>query len=67
MDMPYVVCLDQVRAMDNGSPARFTDLSLTVNIMDVNDNPPVVQSPRGYNVSISEVRITSHDAMSSVL
>ncbi|KAA0718277.1 Cadherin-23 Otocadherin [Triplophysa tibetana] len=44
----------KVRAMDNGSPARFTDLSLTVNIMDVNDNPPVVQSPRGYNASISE-------------
>lgn len=51
--------------MDNGSPARFTDLSLTVNIMDINDNPPVLQSPRGYNVSVSEVRITS--VMSSVL
>nr|XP_055027052.1 cadherin-23 isoform X1 [Misgurnus anguillicaudatus] len=44
----------KVRAMDNGSPARFTDLSLTVNIMDVNDNPPVLQSPRGYNVSVNE-------------
>ncbi|XP_051504307.1 cadherin-23 [Myxocyprinus asiaticus] len=44
----------KVRAMDNGSPSRFTDLSLTVNILDVNDNPPVLQSPRGYNVSISE-------------
>lgn len=45
----------QVRASDNGSPPRFTDHSLTVNIVDVNDNAPVVQSPRGYNVSVSEV------------
>ncbi|XP_052468519.1 cadherin-23-like [Carassius gibelio] len=44
----------KVRATDNGSPPRFTDVSLTVNILDVNDNPPMLQSPRGYNVSISE-------------
>ncbi|XP_058240232.1 cadherin-23 [Hemibagrus wyckioides] len=44
----------KVRALDNGSPPRFTDHSLTVNIVDVNDNAPVVHSPRGYNVSISE-------------
>uniref|UniRef100_A0AAR2J7Y9 Cadherin-23 n=1 Tax=Pygocentrus nattereri TaxID=42514 RepID=A0AAR2J7Y9_PYGNA len=44
----------KVRATDNGSPPRFTDHSLTINIVDVNDNTPVVQSPRGYNVSISE-------------
>ncbi|TRY86763.1 hypothetical protein DNTS_008300 [Danionella cerebrum] len=44
----------KVRAIDNGSPPRFTDASLTVNILDVNDNPPVIQSPRGYNVSVSE-------------
>ncbi|XP_048060461.1 cadherin-23 isoform X2 [Megalobrama amblycephala] len=44
----------KVRATDNGSPPRFTDVSLTVNILDVNDNPPVLQSPRGYNVSVSE-------------
>lgn len=48
----------QVRALDNGSPPRFTDHSLTVNIVDVNDNAPVVQSPRGYNVSVSEVSAT---------
>lgn len=47
----------QVRATDNGSPPRFTDHSLTVNIVDVNDNAPVVQSPRGYNVSVSEVGV----------
>ncbi|XP_056327409.1 cadherin-23 [Danio aesculapii] len=44
----------KVRAIDNGSPPRYTDVSLTVNIVDVNDNPPVLQSPRGYNVSVSE-------------
>uniref|UniRef100_A0A8C2E0H1 Cadherin-related 23 n=1 Tax=Cyprinus carpio TaxID=7962 RepID=A0A8C2E0H1_CYPCA len=44
----------KVRAMDSCSPPRFTDVSLTVNILDVNDNPPVLQSPRGYNVSVSE-------------
>lgn len=49
----------QVRALDNGSPPRFTDHSLTVNIVDVNDNAPVVQSPRGYNVSVSEVSANS--------
>uniref|UniRef100_A0A8C2JA51 Cadherin-23 n=1 Tax=Cyprinus carpio TaxID=7962 RepID=A0A8C2JA51_CYPCA len=49
----------KVRATDNGSPPRFTDVSLTVNILDVNDNPPVLQSPRGYNVSVSEVRTTA--------
>ncbi|XP_068183037.1 cadherin-23 [Antennarius striatus] len=44
----------KVRAIDNGSPPRHTDHSLTINILDVNDNPPVIESPRGYNVSISE-------------
>uniref|UniRef100_A0A4W4GSM4 Cadherin-23 n=1 Tax=Electrophorus electricus TaxID=8005 RepID=A0A4W4GSM4_ELEEL len=44
----------KVRATDNGSPPRSTDRSLTVNIVDVNDNAPVIQSPRGYNISISE-------------
>ncbi|XP_076141861.1 cadherin-23 [Alosa pseudoharengus] len=44
----------KVRALDSGSPPRYTDHSLTINILDVNDNGPVVQSPRGYNVSINE-------------
>ncbi|KAA8590065.1 hypothetical protein FQN60_013999, partial [Etheostoma spectabile] len=44
----------KVRAIDNGSPPRLTDHSLTVNILDVNDNAPVIGSLRGYNVSISE-------------
>lgn len=48
----------KVRATDNGSPARFTDRSLTINILDVNDNAPVIQSQRGYNVSISEASTT---------
>uniref|UniRef100_A0A3Q1GPI1 Cadherin-related 23 n=1 Tax=Acanthochromis polyacanthus TaxID=80966 RepID=A0A3Q1GPI1_9TELE len=44
----------KVRAIDNGSPTRHTDHSLTINILDVNDNAPVIESQRGYNVSISE-------------
>uniref|UniRef100_A0AAY4DS48 Cadherin-23 n=1 Tax=Denticeps clupeoides TaxID=299321 RepID=A0AAY4DS48_9TELE len=44
----------RVRAVDNGSPSRYSDLSLTINILDVNDNTPVIQSPRGINISISE-------------
>ncbi|XP_038594037.1 cadherin-23-like [Micropterus salmoides] len=44
----------KVRATDNGSPPRYTDHSLTINILDVNDNAPVIESQRGYNVSISE-------------
>ncbi|KAG7268028.1 hypothetical protein CRUP_021209 [Coryphaenoides rupestris] len=36
----------KVRATDNGSPPRYTDHSLTVNILDVNDNPPA-QASRG--------------------
>ncbi|XP_037320872.2 cadherin-23 [Pungitius pungitius] len=44
----------KVRAIDNGSPPRYTDHSLTINILDVNDNAPVIESQRGYNVSISE-------------
>ncbi|MEQ2163823.1 Cadherin-23, partial [Goodea atripinnis] len=44
----------KVRATDNGSPTRHTDHSLTVNILDVNDNAPVLESQRGYNVSVNE-------------
>lgn len=51
----YMCVLLQVRASDNGSPPRHTDHSLTINILDVNDNAPVIESQRGYNVSISEV------------
>ncbi|MGH0120865.1 UNVERIFIED_CONTAM: hypothetical protein FKN15_024346 [Acipenser sinensis] len=43
-----------VRATDNGSPPRRTDSGLTINVLDVNDNPPVIQNPGGYNVSINE-------------
>ncbi|MGH0125783.1 UNVERIFIED_CONTAM: hypothetical protein FKN15_051024 [Acipenser sinensis] len=49
-----------VRATDNGSPPRRTDRGLTINVLDVNDNPPVIQNPGGYNVSINEVRATDN-------
>lgn len=51
----FMCILSQVRAADNGSPPRHTDHSLTINILDVNDNAPVIESQKGYNVSISEV------------
>ncbi|XP_019902910.3 cadherin-23 isoform X4 [Esox lucius] len=44
----------KLRATDNGVPPRYSDFALTVNILDVNDNAPVIQRPGGYNVSISE-------------
>ncbi|KAF3842337.1 hypothetical protein F7725_024288 [Dissostichus mawsoni] len=44
----------KVRAIDGGSPPRYSDHSLTINILDINDNAPVIESLKGYNVSISE-------------
>uniref|UniRef100_A0A8C3DM31 Cadherin-23 n=1 Tax=Corvus moneduloides TaxID=1196302 RepID=A0A8C3DM31_CORMO len=39
---------------DGGVPPRRKEHILQVNILDVNDNPPVIDSPFGYNVSVSE-------------
>lgn len=36
-----------------------------MNILDVNDNPPIIDSPFGYNVSVSEVS-TQHCLPSSL-
>ncbi|KAM9327300.1 cadherin-23 [Gastrophryne carolinensis] len=44
----------KIQASDNGIPPRRTDYILTVNVMDVNDNPPVIDHPYGYNVSVYE-------------
>ncbi|XP_062319241.1 cadherin-23 isoform X1 [Osmerus eperlanus] len=44
----------KVRATDSGSPPRFSDRSLTINILDVNDNTPIIENQRGYNVSVNE-------------
>ncbi|MEQ2294049.1 hypothetical protein AMECASPLE_039819, partial [Ameca splendens] len=52
-----------VRATDNGSPTRHTDHSLTVNILDVNDNALVLESQTGYNVSVNEVEDIGPNAM----
>lgn len=43
-------------ASDRGTPPRKKDHILQVTILDVNDNPPVIESPFGYNVSVNEVR-----------
>jgi protocadherin Fat 4 len=42
-----------IRAWDKGALPRFTDTMVTVEIHDVNENPPVFVEPE-YNVSISE-------------
>ncbi|XP_075466716.1 cadherin-23 isoform X3 [Ascaphus truei] len=44
----------KVQASDSGSPPRRTEHTLTVNVLDVNDNPPVISSPFGYNISVYE-------------
>lgn len=46
----------QIVASDCGTPPRKKDRILQVTILDVNDNPPVIESPFGYNVSVNEVR-----------
>ncbi|XP_057885306.1 cadherin-23 [Melospiza georgiana] len=68
----------RIQASDGGVPPRRKEHVLRVNILDVNDNPPVIDSPFGYNVSVSEnvgggtavaqVRATDRDAgLNSVL
>ncbi|NXN93926.1 CAD23 protein, partial [Rhinopomastus cyanomelas] len=44
----------RVQASDGGVPPRRKEHTLRVNILDVNDNPPIIESPFGYNVSVSE-------------
>uniref|UniRef100_A0A663N5R5 Cadherin related 23 n=1 Tax=Athene cunicularia TaxID=194338 RepID=A0A663N5R5_ATHCN len=44
----------RIQASDGGVPPRRKEHTLRVNILDVNDNPPVIESPFGYNVSVSE-------------
>ncbi|KFP03887.1 Cadherin-23, partial [Calypte anna] len=67
-----------IQASDGGVPPRRKEHTLRVNILDINDNPPVIESPFGYNVSVSEnvgggtavvqVRATDRDAgLNSVL
>ncbi|XP_068807021.1 cadherin-23 isoform X2 [Struthio camelus] len=68
----------RVQASDGGAPPRRKEHALRVSVLDVNDNPPVVASPLGYTVSVSEnvgggtavaqVRATDRDAgLNSVL
>lgn len=55
-----VTSLPQVVASDRGTPPRKKDHILQVTVLDVNDNPPVIESPLGYNVSVNEVRAAGH-------
>lgn len=45
----------QIQASDSGVPPRRKEHTLRVNILDVNDNPPIIGNPFGYNVSVNEV------------
>ncbi|KFQ13516.1 Cadherin-23, partial [Leptosomus discolor] len=44
----------RIQASDGGVPPRRKEHTLRVNILDVNDNPPIIDSPFSYNVSVSE-------------
>nr|XP_045378698.1 cadherin-23 isoform X1 [Camelus bactrianus] len=44
----------KVVASDRGTPPRKKDHILQVTILDINDNPPVIEIPFGYNVSVNE-------------
>ncbi|XP_023393625.1 cadherin-23-like [Pteropus vampyrus] len=44
----------KVVASDRGTPPRKKDHILQVTILDINDNPPVIENPFGYNVSVNE-------------
>ncbi|NXS63367.1 CAD23 protein, partial [Brachypteracias leptosomus] len=44
----------RIQASDGGVPPRRKEHTLRVNILDINDNPPIIDSPFGYNVSVSE-------------
>uniref|UniRef100_A0A8D0BYG7 Cadherin-23 n=1 Tax=Salvator merianae TaxID=96440 RepID=A0A8D0BYG7_SALMN len=44
----------KIQAADKGVPPRRKEHTLRVNILDVNDNPPVIANPHGYNVSVNE-------------
>ncbi|KAM4702929.1 cadherin-23 [Rhinophrynus dorsalis] len=59
----------KIQASDSGSPPRRTDHTLTLNVLDVNDNPPIIDRPFGYNISVYEnvgggtsvIRVTATD------
>ncbi|CAM5156729.1 unnamed protein product, partial [Natator depressus] len=44
----------KIQASDSGVPPRRKEHTLRVNILDVNDNPPIIGNPFGYNVSVNE-------------
>ncbi|XP_069466826.1 cadherin-23 isoform X2 [Ambystoma mexicanum] len=44
----------KIQASDSGSPPRRTEHTLTINVLDVNDNPPIIEQPLDYNVSVNE-------------
>lgn len=53
-------------ASDRGTPPRKKDHILQVTILDVNDNPPVIESPFGYNVSVNEVKTPDYQQLTTI-
>ncbi|XP_048589348.1 protocadherin Fat 4 isoform X1 [Nematostella vectensis] len=43
-----------VRATDEGSPPMHTDVSVTIRVLDLNDNPPVFRVPGPNDVQVLE-------------
>lgn len=53
-------------ASDRGTPPRKKDHILQVTVLDVNDNPPVIESPFGYNVSVNEVKTSDYQQLTTI-
>ena len=53
--MILVVYHDQIMAYDHGIPKRNTTTTLTVTVLDKNDNPPVIDGGAYITTNISEV------------
>ena len=47
----YSIC---VTATDGGTPSLSSNVTLTVTVLDINDNNPVFQQAGGYNFSVDE-------------
>ncbi|XP_038055209.1 protein dachsous-like [Patiria miniata] len=58
-----------IEAYDGGSPARLGNMTLNINILDINDNPPIF-SPTQYSTTVNEtlavgsriLQVTASDA-----
>ncbi|XP_066572717.1 protocadherin Fat 2 [Amia ocellicauda] len=49
----------KIKAVDNGLPPMSSDVSVIVNISDVNDNPPTFNQPQ-YDATLNEMATCGH-------